>query len=165
MSQRLGSALSDRKSDRRCAPLPDCLLGDSLFAFRKCPNTQSRLDLAGIRKLQPLSRNRMDAGTVPELSAKRNRFRRLPLSGCVAHRKRREYRSGLRIFPKSGTGGRSVARNQFVERSRARLDLSSQSKREILGCVKIGQHRCSFWGAQAANSKLAAALPATPSAK
>ena len=54
----------------------------------------ARLDLAGIGKLQPVPWNGMDAGAVSELSAKRNRFWWLPLSGCVADRKRSEHRPG-----------------------------------------------------------------------
>ena len=81
----------------------------------------SRLDLARIGKLQPIPWNGMDAGAVPKLSAKRNRFRWLPLSGCVADRKRREYRSGLRILPKSRNRGRPVTRDKFFKWSSARL--------------------------------------------
>ena len=57
-----------------------------------------------IGKFQPIPRNGMDARAVPELSAKRNRFWRLPLSGGLAKRKRRDHRSGLRIFSESNTG-------------------------------------------------------------
>ena len=35
MPRGLGPALSYRQSDRRCAPLPDCVIGDSGFAIRK----------------------------------------------------------------------------------------------------------------------------------
>ena len=54
-----------------------------------------RLDLAEFGSLQPLSRHRLDAGAVPELRIQGNRFRRLPLPGLCADRRRRQYRSGL----------------------------------------------------------------------
>ena len=54
--------------------------------FENVRDTRSRLDLARIRKLQSIPWNGMDARAVPELSAKGNRFRRLPLSGGVADR-------------------------------------------------------------------------------
>ena len=59
--------------------------------FENVRTHASRLDLARIGKLQSLPWNGMDAGAVPELSAKGNRFRWLPLSGCVADRKRCEH--------------------------------------------------------------------------
>ena len=54
-----------------------------------------RLDLAELRGLQPLSRHRLDEGAVQELRVPRDRFRRLPLPGLCADRRRRQYRSGL----------------------------------------------------------------------
>jgi hypothetical protein len=44
------------------------------------------LDLAGIGEFQPVPWHRMDAGAVSELSAKRNRFWRMPLPGRVIDR-------------------------------------------------------------------------------
>ena len=41
-----GRRISHGKSDRRRASLPDCVIGHSRFASRKCPSTRSRLDLA-----------------------------------------------------------------------------------------------------------------------
>ena len=81
--------------------------------------SRSRLDLAGIGKLQSIPWNGMDARAVPELSAKRNRFRRLPLSGRIADRKRCEHRSGLRILAKSRSRGRCAARHKFLKRAYA----------------------------------------------
>src|SRR5262249_26456982 len=98
MSQWLGPTLFHGQSDRRRAPLPDCVLSHSRFAFRKCANTRTRLDLARIGKFQSIPRNGMDARTVPELSAKRNRFWRLPLSGCITDWERCKHRSRLRIL-------------------------------------------------------------------
>ena len=43
----------------------------------------------------------MDAGAVPKLPAKGNRFWRLPLSGRVIDGKRCKYRSGLHIVAES----------------------------------------------------------------
>ena len=68
----------------------------------------------------------MDAGAVPKLSAKRNRFWRLPLPGRVADRKRREHRPGLRFVAKSGRSGCRVTRGRFVRLPLAGLDLSHQ---------------------------------------
>ena len=125
-------------------PCPTASIGHSRFAFRKCPNTRSRLDLARIRKFQPIPWNGMDAGAVPELSAKRNRFRRLPLSGRVADRKCREHRSGLRILAKSRDRGRCAARHKFIEQQRERLDISHEPERVAyfrLACV-FGELLC-----------------------
>src|SRR5947207_15306037 len=77
----------------------------------------------------------MDAGTVPELSSTRNRFRRLPLSGRIADGECCEHRSGLRILAKSSERGRCVARCKFIERRSSTLDLSHQSN--VVGCFAL----------------------------
>ena len=79
----------------RHQPFPICVL-------KMCEHANS-IGSGGIGKLQSIPWNGMDARAVPELSAKRNRFWRLPLSGGLVKRKRREHRSGLRIFSESNT--------------------------------------------------------------
>ena len=64
--------------------------------------------------VNPVPWHRMDAGAMSELSAKRNRFWWMPLSGCIAHRKRREHRPGLRSVPKSRACRRRVTQARFV---------------------------------------------------
>src|SRR5438309_43814 len=64
-----------------------------------------------------------------ELSAKRNRFWRMPLSGRVANRKRCEHGPGLRTIAKSRKRGRRLTRARFVRLPRTCLDLSHQSER------------------------------------
>jgi hypothetical protein len=70
----------------------------------------------------------MDAGAVPELSAKGNRFWRMPLSGRVVDRKRCEHRPGLRTIAKSRDREHSLARSEFInpESFRGRLDLPNE---------------------------------------
>ena len=65
-------------------------------------------EFAGVQRL---SRHRLDAGTVPELRPARHRFRRLPLPGLCAHRRRRRHRSGLPSLaaPRRGRGACSAA--------------------------------------------------------
>jgi len=99
------------------------------------------LDLARIRKLQQVSRNRMDAGTMPELSATRNRFRRVSLSGCVADRKRCEHRPSLRAVAESRDCGRRIGRPKFIKQARARMDVPRQPKGRT--CFKLGPITCS----------------------
>ncbi|MGY2938282.1 pyrroloquinoline quinone biosynthesis protein E [Bradyrhizobium sp. GM6.1] len=55
-----------------------------------------RLDLAELGRLQPLPRHRLDEGAVQELRIPGDRFRRLPLPGLCADRRRRQHRSRLR---------------------------------------------------------------------
>ena len=52
--------------------------------------------MGAIERIRGLPRNFMDAGTVPLMPAQRDRFRRLPLSGVLAHRRCRRDRSGVR---------------------------------------------------------------------
>ena len=61
--------------------------------------------------LQCLPRHVLDERTVPELRPARHRFRRLPLPGLCAHRRRRRHRSGLSSFaaPRRGRGACSAA--------------------------------------------------------
>jgi len=61
---------------------------------------------------------------VSELSAKRNRFWRLPLSSGVADRKRSEHGSSVHIVAKARWCGRVVAQPEFIRRWDTWLDLS-----------------------------------------
>ena len=51
--------------------------------FENVRNPALALDLGGVRELQPLSRDRLDAGALPRVSATRTRFRRLPLPAAL----------------------------------------------------------------------------------
>ena len=62
---------------------------------------------AQLAGLQRLSRHRLDAGAVPELRAARDRFRRLPLPGLRADRRRARDRSGLPSLAASRDGRRT----------------------------------------------------------
>ena len=78
-------------------PRPRILVGAQTFARRYLE------EFAGVQRL---SRHVLDEGTVPELRPPRHRFRRLPLPGFCAHRRRRRHRSGLPFFaaPRRGRG-------------------------------------------------------------
>ena len=76
----------------------------------------------------------MDSAAVPELSAKGNRFWRLPLSGSVADRKRSKHRPGLLVVAKSRACGHRVARPESIERRYERLDASSEPEQRR-GCT------------------------------
>src|SRR5437667_4277016 len=76
----------------------------------------------------------MDAAAVPELSAKGNRFWRLPLSGSVADRKRSKHRPGVLGVAKSRACGHRVARPESIERRYERLDASSEPEQRR-GCT------------------------------
>ena len=59
----------------------------------------ARRYLGALARLQRFPRHRLDEGAVRELRATRAGFRRLPLSGLRAHRRRRRGRSGVPIGP------------------------------------------------------------------
>ena len=78
---------------------------------------------------------------MPELSATRNRFRRVSLSGCVADRKRCEHRPSLRAVAESRDCGRRIGRPKFIKQARARMDVPRQPKGRT--CFKLGPITCS----------------------
>src|SRR5213595_3358544 len=90
----------------------------------------------------------MDAGAVPELSAKRNRFWRLPLSSRVTNRKRCEHRPGLHVIAKSRASGRRLARSEFVtpESFRGGLDLSHEPEKRSYITVSYINYTCCSHG-------------------
>jgi hypothetical protein len=69
---------------------------------------------------------------VSQLSTTRNRFWRLPLSGCVADWKRCEYRPGMRTVAQSRSSGRCAAQHKFVERPCRGLEVPPQPKAQNL---------------------------------
>ncbi len=96
--------------------------------FENVRATIAGMDLARIGKFQSFPRNRMDARAVPELPAKRNRFRRLPVSGGVADRKCREHGPGLHVIAKSRADRFGVGRNQPTKRRSGRLEISKSTR-------------------------------------
>ena len=77
------------------------------IAFPSVRRQQPRRHLVRLRRLQPVSRHRLDGRALPQLRAARDRLGRLPLPGLPAGRRRGPHRPGLRAVarPRRGRGG------------------------------------------------------------
>ena len=85
--------------------------------IRECARANAGVDLAGVFFVPAFSRRRLDAGTLPQLRPARRRFRRMPLPGFAAHRRRQRHGSGVLARSRAPHRRSRVGGSKFKRRS------------------------------------------------